>query len=103
MDIFLTVTKEDSIFINIITWGLFCSTIFFSERTLNYNNLIIIELSVNTKLSMLTLAIFALKFSFDSWDMKEELFKGYVQMRTLNLQWLGMFKTLPVGVIVTKG
>jgi hypothetical protein len=51
---------------------------------------------------MLTLALFALKFSFDSWGMKEELFMGYAKMRSLNMQWLGLFKTLPVGVIMAK-
>ena len=51
---------------------------------------------------MLTLALFALKFSFDSWGMKEELFMGYARMRSLNMQWLGLFKNLPVGVIIAK-
>jgi hypothetical protein len=59
-------------------------------------------MSLNTKISMLTLALFALKFSYDSWDMKEELFMGYAKMRVLNLQWLGLFKNLPVGVTMTK-
>ncbi len=59
-------------------------------------------MSLNIKISVLTLAIFALKFSYDSWDMKEELFTGYAKMRGLNMQWLGIFKTLPVGVIVAE-
>lgn len=102
IDIFLTVTKTDSIVINIITWGLFLLTIILNSGKSCSSRLFIIALSLNTKLSMLTLALFALKFSFDSWGMKEELFMGYAKMRSLNMQWMGLFKTLPVGVIMAK-
>jgi hypothetical protein len=57
---------------------------------------------MNTKLSVLTLALFALKFSIDARSLKEDLYKGYAKMGGLNRQWLGIFKTLPVGVIVTS-
>jgi hypothetical protein len=49
---------------------------------------------------MCTLALFALKFSYDSWHLKEELFLGFAKMRSLNMQWLGLFKKLPVGVMI---
>ena len=57
---------------------------------------------MNTKLSVLTLALFALKFSIDARSLKEDLYKGYAQMGGLNRQWLGLFKTLPVGIIVSQ-
>jgi len=62
----------------------------------------LLELKMNTKLSVLTLALFALKFSLDARSLKEDLYRGYAQMGGLNKQWLGVFKTMPVGIIVAQ-
>lgn len=57
---------------------------------------------MNTKLSILMLALFALKFSIDAREYKDEFFARYVKMRGMNTQWLAIFKKLPIGVIISK-
>ena len=52
---------------------------------------------------VLTLAVFSLKFSLDGRLIKDEIFKYFCEQKQLNLQWMGIFKRLPIGILVTKG
>lgn len=57
---------------------------------------------MSTKISIATLALFASKFSYDARDIKDFQIKNYSEQKKLNLQWMGIFKHLPVGVLITK-
>ncbi|CDW74581.1 multi-sensor hybrid histidine kinase [Stylonychia lemnae] len=91
IDIFLTVTNFDSLLLNGMTWGL------LSLNTMNNSGL-----TISTKISVLTLAIFAFKFSADARDIKRNQFKNYVEQKNLNLQWMSIFKRLPIGILITR-
>jgi hypothetical protein len=56
---------------------------------------------MNTKLSVLILALFALWFSIDARELKDHFFSSYVKLSNLNTQWLKIFKKLPIGVIMS--
>lgn len=58
---------------------------------------------MSTKLSVVTLAIFALKFSYDARNVKDHITQGLTEQKKVNKQWVGLFKKLPVGILITKG
>eukprot|EP00347_Sterkiella_histriomuscorum_P019493 403341417 len=91
IDIFLTVTHFDSLILNMITWGL------LSIYALFNNNL-----TIGTKISIMTLAAFAFKFSYDAKGIKDQVFKSYLEQKQLNLQWMNIFKRLPIGILITR-
>lgn len=57
---------------------------------------------MNTKLSILTLSIFALKFSSDARQIKDQISLGLHEQSNINLQWISLFKKLPIGIVITK-
>ncbi len=67
------------------------------------NIYIFAELLINTKLSILTLAIFALKLSNDARDIKDLIFKSLIEQKKMHLQWINIFKKLPLGILITNG
>ena len=57
---------------------------------------------MKTKFTMLPIVLIALKFSVDGQRIKEEIFKLYSQQKKTSLQWVKIFKFLPIGMIVSK-
>ena len=55
--------------------------LFLISRVLTYHY---IELTTNTKLTILTLSMFALKFSSDARTIKDSVFHGLNEQRNLN-------------------
>jgi hypothetical protein len=54
-------------------------------------------------LSVLTLAIFALKFSHDARAIKDKIVEGLSEQKNINNQWISLFKKLPIGILITDG
>ncbi len=75
VDLFMSVTKIDSLCLNVLAWGLVSYDIFSNPSNLKlsiFNSSV--GISTNSKLSLLTLAIFSLKFSWDGTKLKSHMF-----------------------------
>lgn len=70
-----------------------------------FNHLLFFSLEVytNTQLSVLTLAIFSLKFANDARKIKDQILQGFTEQRSINQQWIRLFKKLPVGIVISNG
>jgi c-di-AMP phosphodiesterase-like protein len=64
--------------------------------------MIVIELTTNTKITVLMLSLFALRFSHDARSIKDSISRRFSEQRSLNLQWISLFKKLPIGIVITN-
>lgn len=55
---------------------------------------------MNTRLTLVTLAMFALCFSHDARRIKDAISLGLSDQRNINKQWVNLFKKLPIGMVV---
>jgi hypothetical protein len=101
IDIFLMVTHRESLIFNVMTFSVFLFFAFLSPGKILIFRLLV--LLTTTKVTILTLAIFGLKFSIDGRSIKDQIFNTFTEQKQLNLQWMGIFKRLPIGILVTKG
>lgn len=58
---------------------------------------------MNTKLTVLTLSMFALKFSKDARQIKDQISIGLNEQKNINQQWISLFKKLPIGIVIASG
>jgi hypothetical protein len=56
--------------------------------------MIVIELTTNTKITVLIFSLFALRFSHDARSIKDSVSRRFSEQRSLNLQWISLFKNL---------
>ncbi len=78
IDIFLTVTQKESLLLNLIVFSAFSYFAFSSPSTFYYLFMLIV-LTLSSKITILTLAIFALKFSIDGKSIKDQLFVTFAE------------------------
>lgn len=48
------------------------------------------------------LALFSLKLSQKARDIKEMFYNSYNQQRVANTQWFGIFRSLPIGMLIAS-